>query len=289
MAARVRWTLSPDRCALLVVEDPASVENDPLPNGFLLATERGGGAVVQRDSAWDVAPSPDWTRVAYGRAYSLQASERDSLSAADWAELARRAGLDVAAVRRGAFSTSGMATAYGVARPAIVTVADSAAGGARERTLPIANGWRVRWTRDGRALVLGSRPLRTADDAPATRWDVVDAGTAPARSASERAQSLGGDVGRVELAWTEGPTIDISAVHDLDSATTIAIDGGTVESRGGTVWVRTRGASATAIEVGPGVALAATRGGRFVAALAPAPAAREYEPKVRLVVYRVDR
>jgi hypothetical protein len=37
------------------------------------------------------------------------------------------------------------------------------------------------------------------------------------------------------------------------------------------------------------VALAATRGGRFVAALAPAPTAREYEPKVRLVVYRVDR
>ncbi|HET7458056.1 MAG TPA: hypothetical protein VFJ74_10400, partial [Gemmatimonadaceae bacterium] len=46
MAARVRWKLSPDRCAVLVVEDPAGVENDPIPNGFLFAAEREGRAFV---------------------------------------------------------------------------------------------------------------------------------------------------------------------------------------------------------------------------------------------------
>lgn len=286
MAARVRWTLSPDRCALLVVEDPAGVENDPVPNGFVLASERGGGVVVQRDSAWDVAPSPDWTRLAYGRAYALPGGERDSMTAADWEELGRRAGLDAATARRGAFASSGMTTAYALARPVIVAVSDSAAA---DHALPIANGWRVRWTRDGRALVLGSRPVRANDDAPPTQWDVVDAGTPAARSASERAQSLGGDVSRVDAAWTEGPTIDISVAPALDSAAAIAVDGGSVESRGGMVWLRTRGRSATAVSVGPGAALAATRGGRFIVALAPAPDAARYEPKVRLVVYRVER
>ncbi|HWJ22855.1 MAG TPA: hypothetical protein VNS52_10935 [Gemmatimonadaceae bacterium] len=285
MAARVRWTLSPDRCALLVVEDPAGVENDPVPNGFVLASERGGGVVVQRDSAWDVAPSPDWTRLAYGRAYALPGGERDSMTVADWAELGRRAGLDAATARRGAFASSGMTTAYALARPVIVAVSDSVA----DHALPIANGWRVRWTRDGRALVLGSRPVRANDDAPPTQWDVVDAGTPAARSASERAQSLGGDVSRVDAAWTDGPTIDISVAPSLDSAAAIAVDGGTVESRGGTVWLRTRGRSATAVSVGPGAALAATRGGRFIVALAPAPNAARYESKVRLVVYRVER
>jgi hypothetical protein len=41
--------------------------------------------------------------------------------------------------------------------------------------------------------------------------------------------------------------------------------------------------------VGPGVALAATRSGHYILALAPRPDAKEYEATHRLVVYALDR
>ena len=283
MAARVRWTLSADRCALLVVEDPASVEADPLPNGFLLASERGP-ALVQRDSVWDVAPSPDWSRVAYGRAYGLLGRERDSIPESEWEELARRVGLAVNVVRRDAFHTSGMSLAYGVSRPVVVDVASGA-----ERPLERTGGWRIAWSRDGGALLVGGAPSATRDDSPPARWDVVDAGTRAARSASERARSLDSDVTRAEVAWTEGPTIDISVVPPA-AGEPIEIDGGRVETREGVIRLTRTGAAGAGGGgkiVGPGVALVATRGGRFIAALVPDPARREYDPPVRLVVYQL--
>ena len=33
MSARVRWALAPDSSALIVVEDPAGVENEAVPDG----------------------------------------------------------------------------------------------------------------------------------------------------------------------------------------------------------------------------------------------------------------
>jgi hypothetical protein len=279
MSARVRWTSSPDRCALLVVEDPAAIEAEPVPNGFALATERGP-SLVQRDGAWDVAPSPDWTRLVYGRAYMLQGRERDSIPTADWAALAARVGLDVAAVRRGAFVASGMSLAYGVSRPVIVDVASGA-----ERALPTTGGWRVGWTRDGGAVVLGGAPSLTQDFTPPTRWEVVDAGTPAARSASERARSLGADVERAAVAWVDGPMLDIAATAPPDSSGPVAVDAGRLESRGG--WIRLLDGAGQGYVIGPGVALAATRGGRFVAALVPDPDRRPYDPPARLVIYRL--
>lgn len=286
MAARVRWTASPERCALLVVEDPSAVEGEPVPNGFVLASERGP-LLTQRDSVWDVAPSPDWSRVVYGRAYTLLGRERDSIPPAEWKALARRVGLPVEVVRGGAFPSSAMALAYGVSRPVIVDAAPGApSGDSAERALPTAGGWRVGWTRDGGAVVLGDAPRGARDDAPPTRWRVVDAGTAAARSASERARSLDADVERASVAWREGPTLDVSVAVDTRRGAPIAVDGGSVESRDGVITLfSARGGRV----VGPGVALAATRSGRFIAALVPDSARRDFDPPVKLVVYRVGR
>ena len=42
MAARVRWALAPDSSAIIVVEDPAGVENEAVPDGVFFGTERTG-------------------------------------------------------------------------------------------------------------------------------------------------------------------------------------------------------------------------------------------------------
>ncbi|NUR32887.1 MAG: hypothetical protein HOQ30_02680, partial [Gemmatimonadaceae bacterium] len=62
MTDRVRWMLAPDSSALLVMDDPAAVENDAIPNGLLFATERTG-RVFRMDSVWSAAPSPDMRRL----------------------------------------------------------------------------------------------------------------------------------------------------------------------------------------------------------------------------------
>ncbi len=68
MFTRLRWITSPERDAILVMEDAASVENDPAPNGFVFASEPLR-TMLQMDSVWDAAPAPDWQRVGFGRAY----------------------------------------------------------------------------------------------------------------------------------------------------------------------------------------------------------------------------
>ena len=187
MMARTRWAASPDGRTLLVVEDPVSIEADALPNGFVVASE--SGVVVQRDSVWDVSPSPDWRRIAYGRAHTRGAGERDSLSAAEWRELAASAGLDEAAVRASAFPTSGMAVAFGVARPAVIDLADISTDprveAARpDRLLARAGGWRVGWTPDGKLLAIGGAPALVQDDAPPTEWTLVDPDTGGERGSA---------------------------------------------------------------------------------------------------------
>jgi hypothetical protein len=76
MAAVVRWLRSPDGDGLLVLEDWSSTENEPFYDGFLLASE-AAGRTLQVDSVWDVAPSPDWSRVAYGEAIRIMVGESD--------------------------------------------------------------------------------------------------------------------------------------------------------------------------------------------------------------------
>lgn len=272
MAARVRWALSADQRAIMIVEDPASVENEPFPNGFVLARETAAGIeMVQMDSVWDAAPSPDWSAAAFGRAHRVSAGERDSLTTAQWNSLARDARMPLADVRRGAFPASGMAVIVGLAQPGIVRLPDGV-----PRVWPVAAGWRVAWSRDGERIAAGTPPTpMVSDDADSPRWVVIDTASGMPRG------ELPPDFQRFVPNWVQGPLIDISATHDTAQRVTVQIDGGTVESIGNRI-------TRNGVEVGVGIALAATRSGRAIVALAPDPDAREYDPKERLVVYVVE-
>lgn len=286
MAATIRWAHSPDHRIMLVVEDPAAVEAEPIPNGFVLASEKAA-LVIQRDSVWDVSPSGDWSRIAYGRSAGAFAREGDALTAAQWRAMAQKIGLPEAVVRREAFSISGMNYASGVARAAVLAVPGAPGETPEARDLPLATGWRVRWMRSGDGLAIGTAPQRVQDDQPPSAWIVVDPATGAVRDTLPVASGAPSepDSRFAEIVWTDGPTLDISIPLDTTSERVLPIDGGRIVSRGG--WIRSERTGGVARLIGPGTVLAATRGGRYVAALAPAPDAKEYEGKVQLVVYEV--
>lgn len=274
MIARARWALSPDGCALLAVEDWASIENEPFGDGVVLARE--GSGVVQKDGVWDAVPGPDWIRLAYGKAHRVSAGERDSLTSAQWDSLARAVGIPVADVRRGAFPASGMAIMVGLAQPGIVRLGCAGSPGC-DRVFPIAAGWRVGWSADGTTLAAAAAPSpMVSDDAEPTRWLALDPETGTPRG------ELPPEARLAPVRWTDGPTIDVSVSPDTIHAPRIAVDGGSVETADGVVRLGGR-------VVGPGIALAATRSGHYILALAPRPDAKEYEATHRLVVYALDR
>jgi hypothetical protein len=280
MFSQVRWALSPDRCPMLVVHDPAAVEADPVPNGFLRASERGS-MLLQRDSVWDVSPSADWQRLAYSRAFGAQPRGAvDSLSPAEWQRLAARVGLGVEEVRRSTFSCSGMTYAYCVARLHVVD-------GDTPRALPILAGWRVRWRADGSALLAGIAPEGQQDHKPPTQWVVVD----PATGAARDTVAAGDTAGIAPILWSEGPMLSYGLALDLASPSEVRIDHGVIRSEGGWIHVKWRGPGGTELSfrVGAGRALAATRGGRFIAAIVPGRAPPQLEWAYDLVVYQVSR
>ena len=280
MSASTRWALAGDRRALLVVEDPTAVEGEPVPDGFLLADE-SSGAIVQRDSVWDIAPSPNWRRIAVGIAYVLPGRERDRIPTAEWSALARRSGLTTDSVHAAAFQSSGMSTAYGLAQPAVYDLSVAPVNGARAAVvLPMAGGWRIGWSAAGDALLVGTNPKRAGDDEPASGWMAVDL----------RGKRVG-DAGDTPapVAWTEGPTLDVGVPVDFVSAHTIAAGNRSIESAAG--WIRVREGTTSRI-VGPGTALVATATGRFVAALVPDASGKPGDSSshpARLVVYDLGR
>lgn len=283
MSAHVRWVLSSDRRTVLVVEDPSAVENEPLPNGFAMATE--GAPLIQRDSVWDVAPSPDWQRVAYARAYTTAPGEADSVPPSEWHRLAGRVGLLESVVRRHAFPTSGMVVAYGSARPYVVDATSPLAGDTTaDVALPIAEGWRLAWTSGGARLAIGAPPELISDDGMASRWRLVDPATGAPRGGAQPSAL-------VQLQWTEGPTLELSTPIDMQQRRAFRLVNGDVESEGG--WIRAFARDGTRLRVprivGPGVALTTTANGEFIVAIAPDPNAKSYEPPNHLVVYQIIR
>jgi len=280
MSAQVRWTLSDDRRAVLVVEDPRAVENDPVPNAFVFASE--GSPPVQRDSVWDVAPAPDWRRVAYARAYTTHAGETDSIPPSEWHRLAGSVGLMESIVRQNAFSTSGMVTSYGVARPFVVGLTPATDTTAAPGGLPIAEGWRVAWTRDGSRLAIGAPPQVIADDARASRWRLVDPLTGEARGFTDT-------TALARHQWIQGPNLDVSTVVDMRQRRAFRAGDVDIESEDG--WIRVYGHDGARVRaphiVGPGIALSATANGQFIIAIAPDPQTASYEPPNALVVYHI--
>jgi hypothetical protein len=283
MTSRIRWILSPDSSALLVMDDPAAVENDAIPNGLLFATERTG-RVFRMDSVWSAAPSPDWKRLAIGRGVVLGGGESQAIAPERWMAPAARlraiAGAEPALVaeslRAHSFPVSGMAVVEGAAATLVADVEHGAA------TAPIEfvalDGWRVRWSCDGADILVGARPAKVQDDAPST--------------SERRASSTGGTITAAAPAdaprWIDGPTLDISTPVSYLGPPPIAVRGRVIETRAGRIVVREPSAAASsARDVGPGVPLVATRGGHFILAVAPRTDARAHESPDRAVVYRV--
>jgi YD repeat-containing protein len=283
MAARVRWALAPDSSAMIVVEDPSGVENEAVPDGVLYATERTG-RTWRMDSVWSAAPSPDWTRVAVGRAVVLQGDEAQAVARSRWTgaakSLAAIAGpqpaLAAESLRAHSYPVSGMAVAEGAAATFVADVARD------EREAPTRfvslDGWRVRWSCDGHDLLIGERPGRVQDDAPANT----------ARRVAVMSERVTAAPAADSIPWTAGPTLDISVTVARD-ARSLRARGRVIEGRTDRITVRDSSASGWSLprDVGPGVPLAVTRNGRFVLAIAPRAGAKQYESPDQAVVYRV--
>lgn len=293
MASVTRWALSGDRKNIIAVVDPAGVEAEPVPNGFFVGME-GNGFQLQVDSVWDVSPAPDWSAIAYGRAYNLSHGESPLIPDSMWVRLARETGVDTASLRAASFPSSGMAYSRAVSRPAIINVprdprSPGAADSARPRMFTVGPGWRVRWTSDGTILAVGSTPQRVQDNEPSTSWAALD----PKSGALHGSLPTGAKL--VTPAWKSGPTIDISVPVDMNAAPNIDVGEGAsamiIESARGIITLRPLASTGGAqpITVGPGVALAATATGRFILALAPRQKAGQYDHPVELVVYTVTR
>src|SRR5437762_2056642 len=206
MAERVLWMFSPDRKAVLVVADPAGVENEPVANGFFFGDE-ARGFQIQVDSVWDVQPSPDWKWIGFGRAYSVVRGEGTGTDLI--ADVARRTSIDTATLRVGSFASSAMSMSRAVAQPGVIHIPDnpraqSAADSSAPRLFPVARGWRVRWTTDRSTLALGNNPARAEDNEPSQTWAALDPNTGQLHG------SLPGNASLADVKFTTGPMLDRS-------------------------------------------------------------------------------
>ena len=293
MAAEVRWALSPDRRAIVVVEDPVAVEAEPVPNGVVVAHERTGTA-IQVDGVWDAIPSPDWRWLAVSWAYTVQGGEGPTIPRSRWEALAGRvppalrtgvatpaAGL-ADRLQRASFPVSGMAVASGVGLVQVVHADTFARGVHRLRasmaglgTVLRLDGAALRWIgADTLAVGVGFRSAQEL--AGPTRWVAMHRtgdSVAAIRDSSRLAR----------LRWVRGPMLDLRGVHEVRAVSHIEAVPRRFDEREGWITLTENGVSRL---VGPGRLLVATATGRFVAALAPSVSDRDRHP-TQLIVYRI--
>jgi hypothetical protein len=290
MAERVSWAFSPDNKAVLVVADPAGVENEPVPNGFFFGDE-GRGFQTQMDSVWDVSPSPDWKWLGFGRAYGVVRGEGTGTDLL--ADVSRRTSIDTATLRAGSFASSGMSMSRAVAQAGVIHIPDdprqiAAADSAAPKLFPVARGWRVRWTTDGTTLAVGNSPARAMDNEPSQTWSALDPVTGALHGTLPSSAKL------ADVKFTVGPTLDRSLPIDMTQAPSIRIMRGMqpytiLSSRGVITIMDPPGVGSTGAQrvVGAGIALAATAGGRYIIALAPRSTTTPNESAIEPVVYTV--
>jgi hypothetical protein len=289
MRETIRWTLSPDRRALLVVDDPVGIENDPIANAFFFGDE-AHEFQIQMDSVWDVAPSPDWKSLAFGRAYTVQTGPEGETNLLS--EASRRTSIDTVTLRSASFPTSGMTGTRGIAQPGIIRVptnprAAGAADSAAPRLFPVARGWHVRWTADGTTVALGNNPSKSDDDEKSETWSALDPSTGALHG------SLPSNASLYEPVFTEGPTFELSNPVAIDKSPAILVthDGKqfTIESARGVITISEAGAgpSSPPRVIGAGIALTATAGGRYVLAIAPTTRPEPHGMSVEPVIYTV--
>jgi len=291
MAERVLWTFSPDRKAVLVVADPGGVENEPIPNGFFFGDE-ARGFQTQMDSVWDVAPSPDWKWIGFGRAYSVVGGAGTGTDLIT--DVSRRTSIDTATLRAGSFASSGMSMSRAVAQAGVIHIPDdprqiAAADSAVPKLFPVARGWRVRWTTDGTTLAVGNSPARAVDDEPSQTWAALDPLTGALHGTLPSSAKL------ADVKMTPGPTLDRSLPIDMNHSPAIEIKRGNqtfmIQSERGVITLveTTAGAGTKAAPrvVGAGIGLAATVGGRYIVALAPRGKPDANEMAIEPVVYTV--
>ncbi len=293
MSERVSWLLSDDKKSLLVVADPSGVEAEAIPNGFFFGDETSSFQ-LQMDSVWDVAVSPDWKTIAFSRAYQF-ADGSGSTDPTYLSDLARKTSVDTAALRASSFASSGMSSARAIAHAGIVRVpvdprSPTAGDSAAPKMFPVTRGWRVRWTSDGALIALGNPPMRALDAEPSETWTALDPKTGEFHGSLPATSKI------VEPKMFSGPVLHSTSGPDLSSAPPIkAARGGhdiTIVSERGVITITSVGAgdstSATPYVVGPGIALAATAGGRYIVAIAPRAKIAQGESPVEAVVYRVN-
>ncbi|HEX6574926.1 MAG TPA: hypothetical protein VF042_08125 [Gemmatimonadaceae bacterium] len=293
MSSKVKWMLSGDSASILAVVDPVGVEAEPIPNSFFYGSETKNFQ-ARMDSVWDVAVSPDWNTIAFSRAFVMSAGGEDSIPASMFINVARKAGLDTATVRTASFPSSGMTMSRAIAQAGTIQVpADARATGASDdaapKMYPVAVGWRVRWTSDGSLIALGNSPASATDDAASETWASLDPKTGAFHT------SLPAGSGPAAPKWINGPTLEMASPVDLQGAPSINIAPGgrklAIESARGVITAREAGivpdSSARTYTIGSGKALAATKGGRYILALAPRAKAVVGEMPAEVLVYVV--
>src|SRR6187551_403615 len=83
MRSTVKWMLSGDSASILAMVDPVGLENEPIPNSFFYGSETRNFQ-ARMDSVWDVAVSPDWSAIAFSRAFVVNPREADSIPPEMW-------------------------------------------------------------------------------------------------------------------------------------------------------------------------------------------------------------
>jgi hypothetical protein len=241
-ADTLRWIAQSDSCAFVIVSRMAATQPGFTSDNAVMVGEWFGYWEI--GPVFDVAPSPDWTWMAYSKAEQL------TDGASSWQDLAHDTKLSVNELR--SLADSGPFHTLVLPIPVITPLLDTCSGDdcSLDAASPALGGKRVGWTSDGRLALLSGR--RTTD------WVAVDPET--------RAQRKGSPQKPYVLNWTNRPVASAMLTPPR------VISGGgpyTFFVRGDSIVVRGPDFAGHVAErvVGSGVPLAVTRNGEYVLAV----------------------